>query len=374
MTDLTPHDRRRARRAALRRAFAGLTWARAGAVAGLCLLWQFYTQMWDLPFAIDDYLASWLQDFALEYVSICVIAASMILPLTLVGNLGPQAGWRRLATMAIAAALVAPIAVAEQILTNMWLNDTPWTRFGMRHFFNYWTRYVELAALAIAIVEFRRLETRRVEAMHRAEVDRLGLEREMQEARLQVLQAQIEPHFLFNTLANVRRLYQTDVLAGREMLLNLMRYLEVALPEMRSSSSTVERELALIEAYLKVQQIRMGERLAFSLEVAPEMRAAALPPMMLLTLVENAVKHGLNPLPEGGTIVVAGRMEEGRLRFDVVDTGRGFHATSGGGTGLANITARLAALYGAAGTLALDDNSPRGVVSTLRVPAEASPA
>jgi LytS/YehU family sensor histidine kinase len=193
----------------------------------------------------------------------------------------------------------------------------------------------------------------------------------MAEARLQVLQAQIEPHFLFNTLANVRRLYQTDLAAGRAMLDNLMRYLEVALPHMRAERSTVAGELSLVEAYLHVQRIRMGRRLTFRIDVPAPLHALEVPPMMLLTLVENAIKHGLNPLPEGGAIEIRARREGDRLRLDVTDDGRGFQATSGGGTGLANIRARLAAMHGDEASLTLTENEPHGVTATLELPATA---
>jgi LytS/YehU family sensor histidine kinase len=190
----------------------------------------------------------------------------------------------------------------------------------------------------------------------------------MDEARLQVLQAQIEPHFLFNTLATVRRLCQTDAVAGDSMLENLMRYLGVALPQMRDTDSTLGREIALAEAYLGIQQIRMGRRLEFTIEVPEALRRAALPPMMLLTLAENAIKHGVSPLPEGGLIRVSARVDGGQLRLEVADSGQGFVKTSGGGTGLANIRARLAALYGPEAQLRLALGDPRGVTATIDLP------
>jgi sensor histidine kinase YesM len=132
---------------------------------------------------------------------------------------------------------------------------------------------------------------------------------QMDEARLLMLQAQIEPHFLFNTLATVRRLYQTDAAAAESMLDNLMRYLAVALPQMRANDSTLGREVALAEAYLGIQQIRMGSRLVVAIDVPGGLREARLPPMMLLTLAENSIKHGLNPLPEGGYIHISARVD-----------------------------------------------------------------
>jgi LytS/YehU family sensor histidine kinase len=188
------------------------------------------------------------------------------------------------------------------------------------------------------------------------------------EARLQMLEAQIEPHFLFNTLAHVKRLYETEREAGARMLDNLMAYLAVALPQMRATESTLARELDHARAYLEIQQIRMGRRLAFGFDVAEPLRAARLPPLMLLTLVENAIKHGLTPQLGGGRIDIRASVEGGHLRVEVADTGQGFTKTGGGGTGLANIRARLATQFGSNAGLALALNSPGGVVATISLP------
>ena len=318
-------------------------------------------------------MRQWLGGLAGNFLSTVMIAAVMWLPIVTVGNLGPQAGWKRHAALALAIVLTAPLAAALRFAyiglafpQPLTLEDYPMLML------RFWTRYAELAGLGTLVVEFYRHETRSVEAMHRAEIDRQALDRKMAEARLQVLQAQIEPHFLFNTLANVRRLYQTDAARGRSMLDHLMRYLEVALPRMREHRSTLAGDVTLIESYLEVQRIRMGRRLAFEIDVPVELRPLEVPPMMLLTLVENAIKHGLNPLPEGGSVRVQARREGELLCIEVADSGRGFHATSGGGTGLANIRTRLAAMHGDAASLALAENYPRGVTSTLRLPAAGS--
>jgi hypothetical protein len=147
-----------------------------------------------------------------------------------------------------------------------------------------------------------------------------------------------------NSLANVCRLLRTDREAGRAMLADLMRYLESALPRMRDDSSTLARETELVRAFLAVHQVRMGQRLEVHIDVQPQLGARVVPPMMLLTLIENALKHGLGPLPEGGAISVGAVEVGGRLVLRVADTGRGLAAGSGGGTGLANIHARLKAM------------------------------
>jgi LytS/YehU family sensor histidine kinase len=304
------------------------------------------------------------------FVTELATALVMGLPILAIGNLGPASGWRRIGALVGA---IAILAVAGAWMRQLYLvivdPDLPWASLWSPDLLPLlWTRYVQQAGLLTLVVEFRRREARNIQAMHQAEIDRLALDREMAEARLQVLQAQIEPHFLFNTLANVRRLYQVDLAAGRNMIDNLMRYLEVALPRMRQSNSTIGRELGLVEAYLGVQAVRMGDRLAYEIDVPDSLQSHPLPPMMLLTLIENAIKHGLNPLPEGGRIVVHAHRDGERLHLAVVDDGRGFHASSEGGTGLANIRARLAALHADGARLLLMENLERGITSVLDLP------
>jgi len=188
------------------------------------------------------------------------------------------------------------------------------------------------------------------------------------EARLNVLQAQIEPHFLFNTLANVRRLCEVDPERGRGMLGSLLDYLRAALPAMRRSSSALGEEFELVRAYLAVLQHRMGERLRFRIELSDQLAEARIPPLILPTLVENAIRHGLAPLPEGGTITVSAARDGDQVVVRVADDGAGFQAASGSGVGLANTRARLSALFGAAARLSLRGNEPRGVIAEVRLP------
>ena len=216
--------------------------------------------------------------------------------------------------------------------------------------------------------EFIQNRRRAADALHAEQLQRVELDGRLATGRLQVLLAQIEPHFLFNSLANLRRLLRIDSGAGQAMLADLMRYLEVALPRMRAERSTLGSEAELVRAFLAVHQVRMGARLQVEVDVPALLEPVPMPPMMLLTLVENALKHGLNPLPEGGTIRVAASAGEGKLTISVADTGRGLVPGSGGGTGLANIRGRLRAAYGAAASLSLQLNQPRGVVATIELP------
>jgi sensor histidine kinase YesM len=198
------------------------------------------------------------------------------------------------------------------------------------------------------------------------------LDAEVKRASLQLLRAQIEPHFLFNTLATVRTLGRIDRCAAIDMLENLMRYLSEALPKLRQEESSLAEELQLVDAYLKIHQIRMGTRLSYELQVPTHLRAERIPTMILLTLVENAVKHGINPTVEGGLIRVTAAREHTSLVLRVADSGQGLAATDGHGMGLANIRRRLTMLYGDQAVLSLARGTSRGVVATVSIPLAAA--
>jgi|GEM_PF-962878 signal transduction histidine kinase len=226
-----------------------------------------------------------------------------------------------------------------------------------------------IALLLVAMEEFAQRRQAASQALHEGGLRNLALAREMSEAELSLLQAQIEPHFLFNTLANVRRLLRTDRGAAQALLAALLRYLEETLPRLRESSrSTLEREASLVRAYLELHQVRMGSRLRWSVEVPPSLGGQEVPPLLLLTLVENALKHGLAPQVQGGRIDVAARFDDGQVVLSVADTGRGMGSAIGHGTGLANLRARLKAMYGPAASLVLRVNDPHGVIAQVSLP------
>jgi len=188
------------------------------------------------------------------------------------------------------------------------------------------------------------------------------------------LQAQIEPHFLFNTLANVRRLYRKQPAAGAETIDNLMTYLRAALPQVRRSESTLSEEFDLARAYLQLLQVRMGTRLRFTLDLPPELRSLAFPPMVLVTLVENAIKHGLAPAGLGGAVQLCARRSDKTLEVSVADDGVGFGPDSGGhGLGLANIRRQLAARFGERASLSLEERDTGGVIARLTLPYDDAP-
>ncbi|HET6263286.1 MAG TPA: histidine kinase, partial [Usitatibacter sp.] len=226
-----------------------------------------------------------------------------------------------------------------------------------------------LAVITKFFADRSRASQRVAEAKRKeAEYHRMG--QQVTEAKLAALQAQVEPHFLYNTLASVQALTEVDPAKANAMTGHLIQYLRNALPKMRESVSTVGQEVELVRAYLSILQMRMGERLAFDIDVPEALAALPFPPLMLPSLVENAIKHGLEPQREGGRVTITASVEDGRLRLKVADTGRGFGETVGAGVGLANIRERLAALYGGVAHLTLEANEPRGVVATIEVPAD----
>ncbi|MBL8516157.1 MAG: histidine kinase [Betaproteobacteria bacterium] len=209
----------------------------------------------------------------------------------------------------------------------------------------------------------------RVAEEKKQEADFHAMGRQVTEARLMALQAQVEPHFLYNTLANVQALTEADPPLASKMVEHLIQYLRAALPKMRETTSTVGQEMELVRAYLNILKIRMGARLEFSINLPDDVAKLPFPPLMLPSLIENAIKHGLEPQREGGRIDITASRLAGLISIEVKDTGRGFGTgTSGGGVGLANIRERLAGLYGPEAKLTLAENEPQGVIATLQVP------
>jgi hypothetical protein len=240
-----------------------------------------------------------------------------------------------------------------------------------------WVMYGSLvpSAMIAGAVELNARAVRGQALAHEMRQTTARLDAELKEARARVLEAQIEPHFLFNTLANVRQLQRTDPGTGLEMLDDLIEYLERSLPGLQRERTTLDEERALVAAYLRLHRPRFGARLQYDIAFPDRLLGCELPSMMLLTLVENSLKHGLGPLPEGGAIRVSAESSDEALLVDVADTGAGMGAGTGGGTGLANLRSRLALRYGEAAKLTLSLNEPRGVRASLRIPlAEASTA
>ena len=198
-----------------------------------------------------------------------------------------------------------------------------------------------------------------------------ALEQAALAAELKALQAQIEPHFLYNTLANTRYLVRHDADKAVRMLDHLIAYLRSALPDMRGATSTLAREFELAEHYLALMAIRFGERLSFELDCPPALAGASLPPLMLMTLVENAVRHGVEPMPGVVRVRLCARAEGATLHLLVSDSGAGAaSAVLGSGVGLRNLRARLHAMYGDAASFSLHIRPGADTEAALALPLE----
>ena len=238
---------------------------------------------------------------------------------------------------------------------------------GGARFFSFgegWREWAFAACISVAIgwILWESTEASRLREIARRERAELEVaaarsDKERATAELKTLRAQVEPHFLYNTLSNVVSLIDREPATAKHMTERLIGYLRHTLDASRRDNATVGDELAIIADYLEILRLRMGERLAFNIDATDEVRALPLSPMLLQPLVENAIKHGLEPKIEGGNITVTAAVHDGVLQVRVEDTGLGFGVatdTAGSGSGLTNVRARLNALYGDAAKLTIE--------------------
>jgi hypothetical protein len=339
-----------------------LTWRRVGGVLLLCLILS--TQILAQPdlfvhWSLDRIVDGWSNYLA----EVMATGLAMLVGFAVAESVVAGDGLGRAVALCVALPSSATVGYALAvamlysgefpILSLQFLGDT--------------LRMTALGGAVAGICIFRRRAETAAKATHEADVAHRSLAKQTLEARLQLMQAQIEPHFLFNSLANVQRLYETEPESGERLLENLKTYMRAALPKMREPYSTVGREADLSRAYLEVLHARMGERLHFAVDVPAELRELAFPPMMVITLVENAIKHGIQRSFTGGSVVVGARRAGGLLTVEVADTGVGFIGSMGKGVGLANIRARLNALFGDQAGLSLAPNEPCGVVAAIAI-------
>src|SRR5512147_1199922 len=223
--------------------------------------------------------------------------------------------------------------------------------------FGFVVSYVYISASVISGEKVRRLET----------------EKNAVEAELRLYQSQMEPHFLFNTLSNVLGLIDSDRDKARRMLESFTSFLRASIATARERTISLEQEMAVVRNYLEVFSVRMGERLRFRIEIPDDLKSMRVPPLLVQPLVENAVKHGLEPKVGGGAISIRAMRDDDKVKIAVTDTGIGVNEKSpGSGVGLENIRRRLNLLYGERGRLLFAENEPSGVNVTIEIPADLS--
>jgi PAS domain S-box-containing protein len=220
--------------------------------------------------------------------------------------------------------------------------------------------------IAQDITERKQAENSRLEEQ---QIRRMSAERQVVETQLRMLQAQIEPHFLFNTLANIISLIDSEPISAKNMLQHLTRSLRLSLERAREDVSTLEQEVDMLRDYLSIFKMRLGQRLDFTITIPGELFNVPFPPMLLQPLVENAIKHGIEPKVEGGRVTITAEKSDSLLRISVSDTGLGFsNPMNAHGLGLENVKARLKALYNFSASLVLEENIPCGATATIEVP------
>jgi signal transduction histidine kinase len=228
---------------------------------------------------------------------------------------------------------------------------------------------VMLPMVIVGTLRNRQYATLTAQLQHEAEHERLA--RELSESQLLLLRAQIEPHFLFNTLGAVQQLAEQGAPRAAELTANLITFLRASLAEMRSEQVTLGQEFSLVEAYLKVMQARLGDRLSFTFELPDALAQLTMPGMLVLTLVENAIKHGIEPSLRGGVVSVSARQQDGAALIRVEDSGVGMSAQPGQGMGIENVRRRLQLAFGDAASMTLRE-AEQGSIADIIIPAGAA--
>jgi hypothetical protein len=311
----------------------------------------------------------------LHNAGVFFIAALPMFVLVVKTEIWTQRSSVRVRAAMLAAAVVAGAASFAIFRWGLRLGALPhigapgsYWEYSVGHFF----RALVFGGFFTSILFYDARERDAQQRLHLSRLSRVEIDKQMTEARLQLLQAQIEPHFLFNSLASVKRLYEKEPERGRSLLRNLGDYLRVAISRARLREAPLREEVALARSFLEIFQVRMGQRLRVRIEVASQLETALIPPLMVGTLVENAIKHGIGPRASGGTVSITAQREGEFVVIAVADDGVGFRARFGHGVGLANVRARLETLFAGRGTLELSANREGGVSATIRLPYRAA--
>jgi two-component sensor histidine kinase len=348
----------------------GITPLRLGILAAVCLMFAARPTLWNIS---PDNLFRSLRALLTVWGEYFLCALPLFMLVVQVEARTAKASLRsRIAALAIAVAVGAlafPVGnAAFRTLKGNFIPGQQQAWQSWHYMLAFYIRGLSTGGLLSAILLFAAQQRDAERRISQARLARVAIERQMAESRLQLLQAQIEPHFLFNSLASVKRLHEKEPGGGRALLRNLGDYLRAAGSAGERREVRLGDEIVLARSFLSIFQVRMGERLRVRIEVPANLESALIPPLMVGTLTENAIKHGIGPRATGGTVVFAARSAEGILEVEVADDGVGFRARTGYGVGLANTRARLETLYGREGSLELVANGGGGVTATIRIP------
>jgi sensor histidine kinase YesM len=305
---------------------------------------------------------------------------SMLLGMVALTAFGIFEQWPKRLPRGLARWVLQVVAVAVVVVPTMAILTALATRPGDPPFYRVPTRmngFAHLTIMGILIAPWTALGAlvRQKDALARDQalafaLEKSELEREATEARLRVLQGQVAPHFLFNTLANVRALVDTNSPRASAVLGSLIAYLRAAVPRLDRPMATFDEELELVRAYLDLMHMRMPDRLRYTIQIEDEARALHCPPMTLLTLVENAVRHGIDPSEEGGLIDIRVARRGPRCHVLVRDTGAGLSETGKSlGTGLSTLRERLRLAFAGDARVTVTEEKPQGVRAELEFPA-----
>lgn len=313
------------------------------------------------PIFITSFLSVWARTV---FVGLALLFAFGV------AGLWPQRWLPRWVVQLVAVALAAPVAT---LLAYLWMaGGNPrlvLQHEGLMSGFIWITVCGLVIGLLLALGALYRERDGQARAQELAfALERSTLEKQALDARLRLLHAQIEPHFLFNTLANVQQLVESGSPRAATVLQSLIAYLRAAVPALGDGQATLGTELQLVRAYLDLMRMRMPDRLEYTVSSPAALEGLRFPPMALLTLVENAVRHGIDPSEAGGRIEVDVREAGGQLEVSVTDTGVGLRETAAPGTGLTNLRERLRGFFGDAAQLQLLDQPPHGLRAVIAVP------
>ena len=348
------------------RVVRALGWQRWAVVVLMTILWT--TRRLFTADIVDFFTPVEIAFLGIElFAEMAVIAAALMLGYTLLDEALPRLAPLRLVILCV---MLLGLSVVMTALLYAYYGHTFDDLPPALRLFSDSLRWGLPAVMLAAVAHLHRRAMRTEVAAQVEEQSRAQLGLNEAEQQLALLQAQIEPHFLFNVLGNVRRLYRTEPQAGAKTIASLMRYLREALPQLRSQRARLGDELELVRAYLDLFQVRMGARLSFAIEADPALYAVEFPPMLLVTLVENAIKHGIEPSGRGGHVLVRAQRTGKSLEVAVIDDGAGFAAAASGGSGvgLVNLRRQLAARYGSHAQFTLESRTPKGACATIVIP------